>query len=494
MPAPSRAALRSRLPSPPRAVWALLALALVLRVGLVLATLYTPTTLDAADFSRSGLSIAQGHGYPLSNRAPAGGPSAFRPPAYPFFLAAVYAASGQEAPPVARLDEALLGTATVILVGLIATRIWGRRTGRIALAMAAVAPPLVVMSTTLISEALFVPLMLAAVAAALRARDSARPLRWAVASGLLVGLCELTRTNAAVLLLPLAIAVWGATPRPGDRFTNPRVRFASAGSSEPGKQDPSRGGATAGSEHGASRRSATAGRVRGIVKRSLSRRALAAPAALLTAAVLTVAPWTIRNAVVLHAFVPVSTEIGYTLAGTYNLASRADHHWPAVWKEIEHGNSAEYSPIYFDASIHGWSELKFGNRLERAAFADIRRDPSYVLTASWWNLMRILHLRELDFAIANLRDTDIPRVPAWFEVIGFYALGALALAGIFTRAVRRAPPWLWLIPLGMLSTVFVTGFIRFRAPVDPFLVMLAAVALDSLRARTRRTRVSRPLR
>ncbi|MDQ6746433.1 MAG: glycosyltransferase family 39 protein [Actinomycetota bacterium] len=398
-------------------------------------TLFTPVTLDPADFSRTGLSIAQGHGYPDTNRAPGGGPSAFRPPGYPVFLAAIYAVAGQEAPPAARVVESLLGALSVALIGLIATRIWGRRIGVMALGIAAVAPPLVVLSTALVSESLFVPLILAAVAAGLEARRSPHPLRWAIFTGVLIGLAELTRTNALLLLPPLAYALW-ATARP---------RFG---------------------------------------------RALLRPALVIAATVLTVAPWTVRNWFVLHHFVPVSSEVGYTLAGTYNLASRQDHHWPAVWKEAEHGASVEYSPILFNASIHRWNEVTLDNNLLSAAIADIRKDPSYMLTAAAWNAVRMFHLGELDFGVANLRDTGIPKIPAWMEVSGFYVLGLLALIGLATRRVRRAPLWLWLVPVLLASTLFVTGFIRFRAGLDPFLVLLAALGvvhlLDRRSARTER--------
>jgi 4-amino-4-deoxy-L-arabinose transferase-like glycosyltransferase len=421
------ALLRTRVPA---RAWVLLAVALILRASLVGATFDTPTTLDPADFSRTGLSIAQGHGYPNSNRAPAGGPSAFRPPAYPLFLGGVYAVAGEEAPPAARMVQALLGTLTVALIGIIATRIWGRRIGVLALGIAAVAPPLVVMSTALISEALFVPLVLGAVACVLEARRSPRPVRWTIAAGVLVGVAELTRTNALVLLIPLGIAVWQIGPRSGWR-------------------------------------------------------ALIRPALLALAAVLVIAPWTLRNLFVLHAFVPVSTEVGYTLAGTYNLASRADKHWPAVWKEAEHGASSEYGQILFSASVERWSERKLDDRLLSAAIADIRRDPSYMLKVAAFNAVRMFHLGELDFAVANLRDTGIPRAPAVFEIAGFYVLGLLALSGIAARRVRQAPLWLWLVPLLLLSTVLVTGFIRFRAGIDPFLVMLAAVGLAALGARAR---------
>jgi 4-amino-4-deoxy-L-arabinose transferase-like glycosyltransferase len=409
----------------PPHVWALLAVALVLRLAAVAATVDTQTTFDPADFSHHGWSIAQGQGIPASNRAPAGGPSAFRPPAFPLFLAGVYAGVGGESPIIARLAEALLGTISVGLIGLIAARIWGRRVGMLALGIAALAPPLVILSTALVSEALFVPLVLAAVLAALEARRSSRPLRWAIVTGVLMGAAELTRTNAVVLLVPLAIALWTAQPRRG-------------------------------------------------------RRALMRVSSMVAAFLLTIVPWTVRNLLTFHAFVPVSTEVGYTLAGTYNQASREDHHWPAVWKEAEHGASPEYASILFYASTQRWDERRLGDRLLAAAIADIRHDPAYVLKVGMWNTIRMFHYGELDFAVRNLRDTGIPRVPALLEIFGFYPLGILALAGIGTGRARRAPAWMWLLPLCLASTIFVTGFIRFRSAIDPFLVMLAAQAIAAV--------------
>jgi hypothetical protein len=50
---------------------------------------------------------------------------------------------------------------------------------------------------------------------------------------------------------------------------------------------------------------------------------LSAPSTMLAVALLTVTPWLIRDAAVFHHFVPLSTEDGITLAGTYNLASAA---------------------------------------------------------------------------------------------------------------------------------------------------------------------------
>jgi 4-amino-4-deoxy-L-arabinose transferase-like glycosyltransferase len=348
-------------------------------------------------------------------------------------LAAGYALAGSEMPAIGRLVGAVLGTLSVALIWLIATRLWGRRVGMCAAVIAAIAPPLVVLSTALVSEALFVPIVLAATATAIEARRAPRPARWVVATGVLVGAAALTRTNGLILLLPFSLAVAPARSR-------------------------------------------------------WRLRAMPPQAAIIVIAAVVIAPWTIRNALVFHRFIPVSTEIGYTLAGTYDQASRNDHRWPAVWKESEHGASLEYGEILFEAEIHRWNEPTYGDRLLSAAISDIRRDPAYVLKVGLWNSLRMFHLAEQDFAVGNLRGTDIPRVPALLEIYGFYPLAVLALGGMLTRPARRAPRWLWLIPVCLATSVFVTGFIRFRAPIDPFLVILSALAVaGSLERRSRRS-------
>lgn len=411
--------------------WVVLAVALALRLTTVALTFDTPLTFDPSDFSRTAASIASGHGYPPSNRAPGGGPSAFRPPGYPVFLAAVYGVAGHEAPGIGRLVGAFLGTLSVALIGLIALRLWGGRIGMLALGIAAVAPPLVIMSTALISEALFVPVVLGAVATALEARRSKRRFRWVIATGVLVGVATLTRTNGLILLLPFALAV--APTRSGRRL----------GAGAPA-------------------------------------------AALVLAALLTIAPWTVRNWIEFHAFIPVSDESGYTLAGTYNHVSRADRKWPAEWIEAEHGASPEYAQILSEAKRERWNEVTYGSHLQAAAIADIKRDPAYVLKVGYWNTIRMFHLGELTLAARNLRDTDIPSGPAVLEISSFPLLAVLALGGLLTRRARRAPLWLWLVPLSLATSVFVTGFIRFRSPIDPFLVLLAALAVpEGLAYRTR---------
>ena len=58
---------------------------------------------------------------------------------------------------------------------------------------------------------------------------------------------------------------------------------------------------------------------------------------------LTILPWTIRNAVVMHHFIPVSDETGITIVGTYNVASAANSQLQYKWR-IFYGIPGESMP------------------------------------------------------------------------------------------------------------------------------------------------------
>jgi 4-amino-4-deoxy-L-arabinose transferase-like glycosyltransferase len=125
-------------------VAAILALALILRLGLAVLHDPPPATGDAADYARHAAAIADHGSYPQSGIAPSGGPTAFRPPVYPLQLAAVYEVLGRDDGP--RVVGALIGTLAVALLGLCALWLFGRREALVAMALAAVFPPLIMVS------------------------------------------------------------------------------------------------------------------------------------------------------------------------------------------------------------------------------------------------------------------------------------------------------------------------------------------------------------
>ena len=113
----------------------------------------------------------------------------------------------------------LMGVVTVVLVGLIGRRVGGDRVGLTAAGIAALYPILIAADGSLRSEALYTMLVAACMWAALRLVDRPTTLR-ALVLGAFVGLAALTRTEALILLVLLAVPVVGRSsgpPAPGRR-------------------------------------------------------------------------------------------------------------------------------------------------------------------------------------------------------------------------------------------------------------------------------------
>ena len=412
----------------PLAAFALVAfLALGVRLAAIAVTPDLPLVGDPTDYHRHAVSIAAGDGYPPTVATPAGGPSAIRPPAFPYLLGGVYAVTG-ESETVGRIVQALLGTAVVVLTMFVALRLFGRPTAIVVGVMAALFPPLVIDGATLLSEPLFVAFELLAILAVLAFRR-ANGMGWAALAGVLIGLAFLTRANALVLLVVLAFAVWAPDRRRGLR-------------------------------------------------------SLRAPAVLLACALLVVVPWTIRNAVEFDRFIPVSTQDGYTLAGTYNATSRdRDGLWitanadPTIAALLERSRDLD--------------EAELNVKLRTAARRFALDHPAYVVEVAANNLLRLFNLGGTAY------QRDVARLghglgPDWAKLMTFslFPFLLLALAGAATRAARGAPRWIWAIPLLLLTTVFVLASNRHRAAIDPFILILAGLALVSGydRVRARRAR------
>jgi 4-amino-4-deoxy-L-arabinose transferase-like glycosyltransferase len=411
-----------------RWLWALAAVlviagAFAIRVAYVDATPNMKLVDDARDYDGHAVSIAEGNGYSASYALR---PTAFRPPGFTYLLGGVYWVTGVErsAAPrrviVARRLQIVIGTVLVAMIGLVAAQVWGPLVALVAMALSAVYIPLVTMSGTVMSEPLFAIFMLGCLSAAIAHRRSPHRWRWALLAGALAGLAILTRANAMILLLPLALVAWDRRPR-------------------------------------------------------WSLRALGPPVALVAVAVLVVSPWTIRNAETLHHFVPVSTQLGSALAGTYNDDARTDKEHPASWRSLRH--VASYHDLVGDIAHTDEAvlEQQLRHRAERYAL----HHPGYVATVPFWTTVRAFELDGLDWARHTASTVSIDATWADRGVYCFWVFAVLALAGAFTRAARRAPWYVWAFPALMyLSGVFlVIETPRYRTPLDPFIVMLAALAV-----------------
>jgi 4-amino-4-deoxy-L-arabinose transferase-like glycosyltransferase len=402
----------------------LVAVALVLRIAYVDATPGYALRHDAVDYDVHARSIAQGDGF--SKTLAHGRPTAFRPPGYPYFLGAVYHVfkadrkATKERVHVARIAQAFVGAALVALVGVIAAQLWGPVAALVALGLAAIYLPLILVGGAVMSEPLFDVFMLASLAAALAHRRSPHRYRWALVAGIMGGLAALTRAQALILLIPLAVAVWDQRPW-------------------------------------------------------RARAALGPPLLLVLAALLTITPWTVRNARELHAFVPISTQFGSALAGTYNDVARGDTQNPAAWQGIRH--VPDYA--YLFNRVGQTNEAVLEQKLRAASLHYIREHPTYVLTVGWWNTRRMLDLASRRRSRATAATITIDHFWADRGILCFWFFAALALAGAFTAMARGTPWYVWAMPVLMfLSVVFlVVETPRYRSPIDPFLVLLATAAL-----------------
>jgi 4-amino-4-deoxy-L-arabinose transferase-like glycosyltransferase len=431
--------------APPRTVWIvalLLALALVLRLGYVAATPGYQAIDDAHNYDVHALSIAAGHGFARIGSGPSG-ETAFRPPGYPYLLAGVYALTGVERATTStrllagRVANALVGTVIVALIGVLSAQLFDRRVALVAMALGAVYLPLILVGGSLMSEPLFAALMLGALAAAVQHRRSAHRCRWALLAGVLGGLAILTRANAAILLVPLVVAVWDARPR-------------------------------------------------------WSWRTPAPPAALVAVALGTVAAWTIRNAVVFDTFVPVSTQLGTALAGTYNDAARTDREHPASWRSLRRVPDYQYL-------VRRWHQIPepvLERKLRAAALRYAAHHPAYIGEVAFWNTVRALDLAGISWSRHTASTISIG--PRWADagVVTFWPFAALAIAGALTARGRRTPPYVAAVPALLFLSVAFLAFEtpRYRTGIDPFIVMLASVALFAGWGRQRRAQAPCTLR
>lgn len=135
----------------------------------------------------------------------------FRPPGYPYFLALVYGVAGGNylAP---RVVQMALGLAGILLLGLFASRWYGRRAGLLAAVLAGTYWGLIYFEGELLEPALLVfcdVVLVAALAESGCGKAGAgnrRALAWALLGGVAMGMHAVTRPNV-LLFAPLA-ACW----------------------------------------------------------------------------------------------------------------------------------------------------------------------------------------------------------------------------------------------------------------------------------------------
>lgn len=366
--------------------------------------------IDGETYDRMAWNLAQGKGLWKG--------AFWQPPLYPAFLGLIYTLLGRS-PLNARLVQALLGSASCLLLYGIARRILNRPAAAAAGFIMAAYGVLIYFDGEILIPSLYIFLLLAGLLLLLRAGDGGGAIRWGEA-GIVLGLASLARPNI-LLFIPLA-ALWAGIRAEGEKGL----------------------------------------------------RRLAPALFLLLGAFVSVAPVTLRNLIVSKDFVLISSNgglnfyLGNNPAAEETVAIRPGFHWDRLVDEpfCEEGVSAPSarSRYFF-----------------RKAFTFIRGNPLSFLSllgekfARFWNSFEMGRNQDV---YASRKDSSLLALLLWrVGPFGFPfgLLAPLACAGFFTSwALRnRLLPLTLFLLATCLSVVLFFPASRYRLPVVPVLILFA---------------------
>lgn len=400
---------------------------------------------DPGIYYQAALRIAHGAGYVSFNRHP----TAYYPPGYPWFLGSFqwlleHVGLGSHTVGAVAVAQSLLSGVAIAGVVVVGNRLGGARVAVVAGGIVALWPNLVVHASLMLSETLFVTLVAVATAGIVTMveRDG-RLVPWrAVVAGVALGAATLVRPQVVLVAVGFVVA-----------WTLCRLTW-----------------------------------------RDVARRG----AVLAVGVVVVVAPWTIRNAVVFGAFVPVSTNDGDNLCVGYNPEATGYFTMPA---------SCDTGELYTAGPA---AELRRQAETRDRAFDFIRRHPGELPELTWKKLW-YTYRTDTDGIWASMSFGRDPWLHGWgrraVDVVttAFYAAAMLLAVGGTVLGLRswwrrrRAddgpvdPTWLVVVVGAAASSVIPALFFgdpRFKVGATPFYAVLAAAALVAVADRLRLSRVS----
>ncbi|HEX5609904.1 MAG TPA: hypothetical protein VFX45_07420 [Solirubrobacterales bacterium] len=417
---------------------------------------------DAAAYAAIAENLADGDGFTVG--AGATQPSSNYSPGLPLFVAGIYEVTGPEHERTARVVLALIGTLAVLLTYLIGRRLSRvmhfppHRVGNASLDVVAglvgagavaVYPALLEYQGMLMSEPLAATLLAGAVLAILWAGDGGSLLRW-LWPGALLGALALVRPEYLGIAVLLALVIFGCGALRGSFFApevhkEPRVGWQGW---------------------------------------------LARAAALLVGVAVVVAPWTVRNAVALDRFVPISTGGGQVLfAGTY-LPSDGDPE--KVGAEVVAENPQLFSSgdaerlrleqilAVLAAAEH--PELEIDKALSRMGreqlWDDVSEEPAEYAGFLAQKLWRVW----------GHGPRDVMHEPGW--ALFHWALVAFGLIGLAVLAWRRR--WEALVIATVLLSITAVSLLLVASPRRALVLLPLTASLAGVGAVWMRDSLSRP--
>lgn len=389
---------------------------LLVRIVYVVLFRHAPLAGDEVEYDAEGLLIA--HGHLFWTRAPYGilHAGAWKAPGYPLWVGLWYALAGHH-PEVVRVAQVPLGAVTIFLTWLLGRRLFSSRVAIVAAFVIALYPLAWQYEELLYSESLATPLTLGLLVLIFSRAPSRRR---SIAVGGLLGLALLVRPTSE-LVLAGALVAWGIA----------------------------------------------IGWRRGT--------GLTAVAALV--AIVVVAPWTVRNAIVMHGFVPISIQDAAAY-GTFNPQSASNPFGPWAWQPDPPADAAIFNPH------HPLADVALRSQLMQRATAYVEAHPSSVIKAFFWNgLSRLWDVRHRSRSLAEVPFEGRSRLVSDLGLDVYDVLLPLALVGLWRARRRRS------LLLGVLAIAFAASVVytidsgtRYRAPLEPLIGTLACAGALGARA------------
>jgi len=402
---------------------AIFCLALLVRVvyNLTVARNYV-AGYDSQAYERIALHLLQEHCFCLDPHLSTAG----RAPVWPGVIAIIYALLGPKNFFV-RLFLCFIGSGTCVLIYLLAKDIFGKRIALVAGIIAALYPGLFIYDGWLYSESLYTFLLTAFFYTLYRVQSTSKR-RWMIVSGVVLGLLSLTRPNGLIIIglvfLWAIIVAWGKV---------------------------------------------------------ISWRAACESIVLISLLALAITfPWTARNYIISHhQFIPVATGDGIVLLGAYN--------------HMILDNSTPFKGIWIRPSLSSPQlSRKFGGC---AAACEVQRDTAFKQQAAQWvqshinDMPYLLSLHMLKMWTPATPEADLPmnqfpdrissRVVA--GMVEYMSIPVFILAAFGLLVTWRKWRHLMFFYLILLLTIgeclYFYGSSRFRAPIEPILVLLGAGAM-----------------
>jgi 4-amino-4-deoxy-L-arabinose transferase-like glycosyltransferase len=313
-----------------------------------------------------------------------------------------------------RFAMTLVGIATIAVIGLVGRRLGGPRVGLVAAAIAAVYPNLWINDPLVMSESLACLLVSLALLVALQL--DRRPGVWrALLLGTIVGLAALTRSELVLLAVGFAPLAWWRAP-------------------------------------------------------TFRRRPLL-PVAVLAATIVMLSPWVIYNATRFDRTVLLSTNDGSTLLGA-NCDS-------AYYHDVGGWDIRCLAPVPNEDTVD--ASVRSAER-RHLAFEYARDHLSRLPVVVVARVGRAVDVYGLGALVALDRGEEKAAWAVWAGIVCFWVLAVAAVFGWQAlgrgEETRRSRWWLT-IPLltALVTSIAFYGAHRIRAPAEPAIVLLAAVAM-----------------